>query len=348
ATIAEARRLHGEHVDGAAPVSVDRRDWIVWLRPEVVRTVSWGGDPTKPVEQSPDGMKLQPRRSFALWRETVRLSAQPWTEAELQAAEELRATIVGVVVRRAEDLAALNLELARSNAALAQFAYTASHDLKEPLRGLTNYVHYLTEDHLEQLGEEGRERIATIMRLAHRMEDLIDTLLHYSRVGRVDLAVATVDMGDLLRETLDIHEAALVAAGVEVRVPAPLPTVRCDTVRVRELLNNLVSNAIKYQDPAKDEHWIEITHEERVPRGETYPEPTFVVRDNGIGIREKHLETIFRIFKRLHAQNRFGGGTGSGLTLAEKIVQRHHGRIWAESVYGEGTSMCFTLKDPDA
>ncbi|MTD45321.1 GAF domain-containing protein [Conexibacter sp. W3-3-2] len=329
-----------------APVSVDRRDWILWLRPEVVRTVSWGGDPTKPVEQSPDGMRLQPRRSFALWRETVDRSAQPWTAAELQAAEELRSTIVGVVVRRAEDLAALNLELERSNAELDQFAFIASHDLKEPLRGLTNYVHYLTEDHLADLDEAGRDQVATIMRLAGRMEDLIDTLLHYSRVGRIDLAVSDTDMGDVLAQTLAIHEGSL--RGIEVRVPRPLPTVRCDAVRVRELLNNLVSNAIKYQDPDKDEHWIEVTHEPRTPPGAGVPEPAFVVRDNGIGIREKHLETIFRIFKRLHARDRFGGGTGAGLTLAEKIVQRHHGRIWAESVHGEGTEMCFTLKDPDA
>jgi len=332
----------------AAPVSVDRRDWIVWLRPEFVRTVSWGGDPTKPVEQSPDGMKLQPRRSFALWRETVRQSSEPWTEAQLLAADELRTTIVGVVVARAEDLARLNLELARSNAELDQFAYIASHDLKEPLRGLANYVTYLTEDHLQDLDEEGRERVATIMRLAHRMEDLIDTLLHYSRVGRVDLAVADVDLGDLLQATLDIHVAALDGAGIQVRVPAPLPRIRCDTVRVRELLNNLLSNAIKYQDPGKDEHWIEVTCEQRVPPGEEEPTRVFVVRDNGIGIREKHLRTIFRIFKRLHARDRFGGGTGSGLTLAEKIVERHNGRIWAESTYGEGTAMCFTLEDPES
>lgn len=332
----------------AAPVSVDRRDWIVWLRPEFVRTVSWGGDPTKPVEQSPDGMKLQPRRSFALWRETVRRTSEPWTAAQLEAAEELRTTIVGVVVRRAEDLARLNLELSRSNAELDQFAYIASHDLKEPLRGLTNYVTYLTEDHLQDLDDEGRERVATIMRLAYRMEDLIDTLLHYSRVGRVDLAVADVDLGELLQATLDLHRAALDDGGIEVRVPAALPTIRCDTVRVRELLNNLVSNAIKYQDPGKDEHWIEITCEERVPPEAEDPERVFLVRDNGIGIREKHLKTIFRIFKRLHARDRFGGGTGSGLTLAEKIVERHHGRIWAESNYGEGTTMCFTLKDPQA
>jgi two-component system, chemotaxis family, sensor kinase Cph1 len=113
------------------------------------------------------------------------------------------------------------------------------------------------------------------------------------------------------------------------------------------VLANLVSNAIKYADPDKPERWVAFAAQERpTPASPQAPQPAFVVRDNGIGIREKHLETIFKLFKRLHRQDAFGGGTGAGLTIAQKRVDLHGGVIWAESAPGEGTSMWFTLAPP--
>jgi signal transduction histidine kinase len=241
--------------------------------------------------------------------------------------------------RRAEgELEERNRELHRSNQDLDDFAYIASHDLKEPLRGIHNYAVFLLEDYGESFDEEGKAKLETLTRLSRRMETLIDSLLHFSRLGRVDLAIDEVDLNEVVAEVVDSLGIHLRESGIEVRIPRPLPVVRCDRVRVRELVYNLVVNAAKYNDKA--EKWIEIGYSEGAPGGP----PAFYVRDNGIGIQEKHFDAIFRIFKRLHGRDKFGGGTGAGLTIVKKIVERHRGRIWLESTYGQGTAVYFTLE----
>jgi light-regulated signal transduction histidine kinase (bacteriophytochrome)/HAMP domain-containing protein len=243
--------------------------------------------------------------------------------------------------RRAEgELAHRNEELRQSNQELDDFAYIASHDLKEPLRGIHNFSVFLLEDYAGKLDEEGRSKLETLIRLSRRMEALIDSLLHFSRVGRVDLAIDRVDLNEIVAEVLDSVGINLRESHIEVRMPRPLPVVRCDRARVGEIFYNLLVNAMKYND--KPEKWIEIGFQEGA-RAAGRP-PVFYVRDNGIGIPEKHLDSIFRIFKRLHGRDKFGGGTGAGLTIVKKIVERHNGRIWVESMSGEGTTFYFTLQ----
>ncbi len=239
-------------------------------------------------------------------------------------------------------------ELERSNQELEQFAYIASHDLKEPLRGIYNYATFLIEDYHDKLDEEGRSKLETLKRLTQRMEQLIDSLLYFSRVGRVDLAFAETDLNDVLATVIDNLHISLKDKGMEVRIPEKLPRIRCDRVRISEVFHNLITNAMKYND--KPHPWVEIGY---FPPGSELPEcinestentqPVFYVKDNGIGIRERHLDTIFRIFKRLHGRNKFGGGTGAGLTIVKKIIERHNGRIWVTSTVGEGTTFYFTL-----
>jgi len=245
--------------------------------------------------------------------------------------------------------------LARSNAELEDFAYIASHDLKEPLRGIRNYADFFIEDHGAKVSEEGLQQLQTIVRLTKRLEDLIETLLHYSRVGRVDLAMVETDLQDIMVQVLDSLQISLQEAGVEVRFPKPLPTIVCDQARVAEIFRNLVTNAMKYND--KEEKWIEIgfhaNEGETAPtNGHGSPSPhrkpiVFYVRDNGIGIPEKHRDSVFRIFRRLHGRDKYGGGTGAGLTVVKKVVERHEGKIWLESEVGEGTTFYFTLQQGD-
>ncbi|MFN6562249.1 MAG: ATP-binding protein [Nostoc sp. ChiSLP01] len=319
-----------------------QKNYVLWFRPEVVQTVNWGGNPHKPVEVSGnDNLRLSPRKSFELWKETVRCKSLSWKGCEVNAALELRSAIIGVVLRKADELAQLNIELERSNNELDAFAYIASHDLKEPLRGIHNYSNFLIEDYGEILNEEGKEKLRTLIRLTQRMEDLIDSLLHFSRLGRVDLSMQQTDINSVVKRNLDLLSARIEEMGVEIRIPKPLPTVYCDRVQVGEVFNNLIANAIKYND--KPEKSIEIGYIEAAS-----PAPvTFYVRDNGIGIREKHFEAIFRIFKRLHGPSKYGGGTGAGLTITKKIVERHGGKIWVESTYGEGSTFYFTLQPGD-
>ena len=175
------------------------------------------------------------------------------------------------------------------------------------------------------------------------MAVLLDGLLQYSRLGRVDLSVGEVNLNDILAGVLDSLRILLEERGATVRVPAPLPVVCCDRVRVGEVFLNLITNSVKYND--KDERWVEIGFQ---PPGRPAEPMVFYVRDNGIGIRDKHREAVFRIFKRLHGRDKFGGGTGVGLTIVKKIVERHGGRIWIESVLEEGTTFFFTLQGEPA
>ncbi|MFT7582782.1 MAG: signal transduction histidine kinase [Myxococcota bacterium] len=247
--------------------------------------------------------------------------------------------------------------LNRSNQELDEFAQIASHDLKEPLRGIHNYAQFLIEDYSDKLDEEGQKKLQTMARLTQRMEKLIDNLLNFSRLGRVELAMADVDLNATVDEIRDSLCISLEAANVAVRV-GELPVVRCDRIRIAEVLRNLITNAMKYND--KDDRWIEVgcVESRSVHAQQLDPDaaedaedvvlqgPVFFVRDNGIGIRAKHLNAVFRIFKRLNGRDKFGGGHGVGLTIIKKVIARHGGHVWVESVFREGTTFWFTLGVP--
>ena len=242
--------------------------------------------------------------------------------------------------RRAEELQRLNAELERSNRELDAFAYIASHDLKEPLRGMHHFSHFLLEDYSDKLDDAGVDKLHTLRRLTRRMESLIESLLHYSHVGRAELAMEKTDMQEAVEETLELLAARLQEGQVDVRIPARLPIVWADRVRVGEIFNNLIANAVKYNDKA--EKWVEIGCE-ILPSEDGVRRPVFYVKDNGIGIAAQHHESIFHIFRRLHGREEYGGGTGAGLTIVRKIIERHSGQIWLVSQSGVGSTFYFTL-----
>jgi two-component system, chemotaxis family, sensor kinase Cph1 len=336
----------------AVPLSRINMNLILWFRPETMQTVCWAGDPTdKPTVVGPHGPRLTPRRSFELFAESVRGRSLPWKAVELNAALRLRSLVIELVVSRAEHLAELNADLVVSNEELDAFAYVASHDLKEPLRGIHRYAHHLL-DAGAFADEESRKRVEALMRLTVRMDTLIDSLLHYSRVGRSALEYERVDLSEVVDEALEMVAARREDRAVTIRIPRRLPTIACDRVRVREVFVNLLSNALKYANESQrtieigyatpDEHLSNAGRPEDV-NGHT----VFFVRDNGIGIDQKHFVHIFKMFKRLHARDAFGGGTGAGLTIVKKLVERHRGHVWLESTLGEGSTFYFSLPDKD-
>ncbi len=233
-------------------------------------------------------------------------------------------------------------DLARSNQELDDFAYIASHDLKEPLRGVTNNAMFLREDYEDKLDEKGVKRLDRMTFLCKRMEQLVDDLLYFSRLGRGDLAVKRVDLNGVIKDIEMMMEATLQEHNAAIIVPKPLPSIVCDVPRVTEVFRNLITNAVKYN---KSEHkQVEIgctTMTELAP--EAPDEPVFYVRDNGIGIPAQFHREIFRIFKRLNEEDDTERGSGVGLTFVQKIIERHNGRIWLESAVGEGTTFYFTL-----
>lgn len=322
----------------AAPLARDGRHFVVWFRGEARRTVSWGGDPReKQIVEGPRGPRLSPRRSFEIWNEQVKGASEPWAAIEIATAAELQASLMEVVVSRAERLAALNADLARSNAELDTFAHVASHDLKEPLRGINKYASRLAAQLAGSLDEEARARLDGMLRLTVRMDGLLDALLLFSRVGRVDVVQERMELDVILAEALEMVDARREETRAVIRVPRPLPVASCDPTRTREIFANLINNALKYND--KPERWVEI--------GWLDPEAgepvTFYVRDNGIGIKARYFQTIFGMFKRLHGRDEFGGGSGAGLTIVKKLVEVHGGRIWVDSIPGEGSTFFFTL-----
>jgi light-regulated signal transduction histidine kinase (bacteriophytochrome) len=237
---------------------------------------------------------------------------------------------------QAQELAQANTALVRSNQELNDFSYIAAHDLQEPIRGLRHYTASLLEDYGAQLNEQGRVKLDLLNQVITRMEGLLNALLQYSRVGQIDFALTSTDLNQVVSEVLNTLAVRLQEQEIDIRFPVPLPTMQCDTVHLREVFHNLLSNAIKYND--KPEKWVEIGVTQRGDE-----KHVFYVRDNGIGIPAKHHRVIFHIFRRLHGRDEYGGGSGVGLTIVQKIIERHGGRIWVESSPGEGTTFYFTL-----
>jgi PAS domain S-box-containing protein len=230
--------------------------------------------------------------------------------------------------------------LERSNQDLDDFAHIASHDLKEPLRGLANNARFIEEDYATRIDDAGVKRLHRMTYLCQRMERLVDDLLYYSRLGRQELAIKPIDLNLMIKDIKTMMEAALHDENVTITVVEPLPTVVCNFPRVTELFHNLISNGIKYNQ-SKDKR-IEIG----CLTGATDsgpPEQVFYVRDNGMGIACEFHKDIFRIFKRLNVEDEAVKGTGIGLTIVKKIVERHHGRIWVDSRLGDGSVFYFTL-----
>ena len=252
-------------------------------------------------------------------------------------------SIAADVTERKRDkkrLEELNEELERSNKDLQEFTYTASHDLQEPLRKVHTFGQFLEEDCGDQLPEESREHLRRMQNAAVRMKSLIQHLLKLSRVGTHGKELHRVDAGRVVREAIEVLQDQISGVGGSIETTDTFPEVMADEIQLDQLFRNLLGNAVKYRSSDRP---LRIRVDASV-EGEMV---RFRVEDNGIGIREEYREKIFGVFKRLHRRDEYEG-TGIGLALCEKIVRRHDGEIWVESVPGEGSTFFFTLrKAPD-
>jgi PAS domain S-box-containing protein len=226
-----------------------------------------------------------------------------------------------------------NAELTRSNQELEQFAYVASHDLREPLRKIKSYTELLDENYQGQLDAKADKYITYIVDGTVRMQNLITDLLTYSRVGKGDVKQEPVALGTVLEQTLTDLSSTIEENSALVTVK-PLPTVKANPTQMVQLFQNLIANALKFRREATPEIHVEAQLQD--------DRWLICVRDNGIGIKPQYLERIFEIFQRLHSRDKYPG-TGIGLAICRKIVKSHGGSIWVESEPGLGTTFYFSL-----
>ena len=233
-------------------------------------------------------------------------------------------------------LKAAAADLARSNAELEQFAYVASHDLQEPLRMVASYTQLLKRRYGGKLDEDADDFIGFAVDGAVRMQELINDLLAFSRAGTRPLQVSEVDLGQLVDQLVTDLAISIEEGGAQV-TRDDLPTIRADPTQMRQLFQNLIANGLKFNRPGASPH----VHVSAARADGTW---TFSVRDNGIGIDPQYAERIFVLFQRLHTRADYPG-TGIGLAICKKIVERHGGRIWLESQPDHGTTFFFTLPE---
>lgn len=222
-------------------------------------------------------------------------------------------------------------ELKAVNKELDSFVYTASHDLKEPLRGMETFSKFVLDDYSAQLDDTGKDYLKRISADAQRMRNLIDDLLSLSMITRIKNPYKSVDAGQLVKEAVKRLAPIIEEKNVQIRVDDELPFIFCDEVKVKEVFYNLILNAIKYSDNKEPVVEVGIKDE------------TFFVKDNGIGIKKEHFDLIFQLFKRLHGRGEYGGGTGAGLAIVKKIIEEHRGKIWVESEEGKGSTFFFSI-----
>ncbi|CAN5333842.1 ATP-binding protein [soil metagenome] len=310
----------------AASISQVHAGYLLWFRPEVVRTVTWGGDPSKAVD--PRNGRLAPRHSFEIWKELVRGRAGPWSQAELDAAADLRSSIIDFVLRRAEERAGLTEQLEKSNRELESFSYSISHDLRAPFRHIIGYARLL-KDRERNLDDKSQHYLGSIVDSALAAGTLVDDLLHFSQLGRSSLSIGAVDMNKLVAESILALSHETQGRAIEWDIGA-LPPTRGDGSLLRQAVTNLVANAIKYS-AARQPARIRIHGERR------HHETVYAFEDNGVGFDMAYVGKLFGVFQRLHRAEEYEG-TGIGLALTRRIIDRHGGWIQADGELDVGAT----------
>lgn len=338
----------------AVPLSRSGQDMMLWFRPELPRTVQWGGDPNKAATPQGSDGRLHPRKSFEAWAEQVRGRSRPWEPYEIAAAMEFRDMAVDAIVRRSAELERSSIAFKRVADQLETFVHVASHDLLEPARQVETLTDILQDMIPAEIAadEEVAEVVSGIRGVSSRLQRLIGDLADYSQVGRQAQPFEPVDLDDVLRETQDLLARQI--AEVNARIVAEsLPTVVCDRRQIRHVFLNLLSNALKYRLPARKTviRVFESLHSAGQPARHEMTKSldpasarmvTVCVEDNGIGFPFEQSENIFEPFRRLHGSGRYEG-TGVGLAICRKIIERHGGSIHATGREGKGSTFCFAL-----
>ncbi|OAV45983.1 ATP-binding protein [Lewinella sp. 4G2] len=308
-------------------------EYVMWFRPEIVTTLTWGGKPEdrKIIEEG--RVRLHPELSFNSYSETKRGVSEPWQQFELDNALALRNDIKEVILVKYQEMRKVNNQLVNAYEELESFSYTVSHDLRAPLRHIRGYAEILDEDYGDKLDEYGQRALEVIVNSVNRMNDFIDGILAFSRLGQGRISLDEVNLESLITRAFDgtpDHEL------VSLTLDLQQPSLHANGALLGQLFQNLIGNSIKYRRTNVDATIFIRSWEEN---GNLKIE----VADNGIGFDMKYAEQIFAVFNRLVPEEEYEG-TGVGLAIVQRIVEKHRGNISVDSKVGEGTA--FTISIP--
>ena len=312
----------------------ERGEYIAWFREEIVRHVNWGGRPEKlEVATEGGGVRLAPRKSFAKYAELVNDRSEPWTDAEIDAALALRSHIKDVVLRRYQQVKRANADLALAYKEMESFSYTVSHDLRAPLRSINGFAEILMEDYAKALDADALMMLARIQDSTDHMNAFIDDLLQLAKVGVSGIDERELDFKLLAHEAYDALSGSITDRLIDFTVDDDLPTALGDRRMMAVTLNNLIGNAVKYSGK-RDRAEIHFGYDPALA--------AYYLRDNGEGFDQRYADRVFEMFTRLTEDSTIDG-TGVGLALVQRVIDKHGGKIWVESELGTGTTFYFTV-----
>ncbi|CAH0998999.1 Phytochrome-like protein cph1 [Neolewinella maritima] len=315
-------------------------DWICWFRPGMVQQISWGGKPNKQLVVTDTSRRLGPRQSFARYVQTVEGCSAPWTDGEIDTALALRITVINSLMQRYTEVKEINERLQKAYEDLESFSYTVSHDLRAPLRAINGYAEILEEEYGEELNDDAKTLLGGIQRGVEQMNSFITDILELSRVGSGGLQLKTTAVIPLIQDVLlELNLVYLRSRKIAIHVDEQIPPVVADPRLLRQLYTNLLSNSLKYVLP-------DAQGELAIRAGAYFDEElqctVYTVSNTGPEIPVEYRRSIFQMFSRM-SSNHESEGTGVGLAIVERIVERHMGKVWVDDT-GLGVTFHFYLK----
>jgi len=319
----------------ACMLSRELGEVAIFFKPEQLQTINWAGNPEKPAELQPNGLlTLSPRQSFESWSQIVRNTSTKWSKAEIKGVLKIRENIISTIHKKANEIRLLNEKLKQAYEELDTFSYTISHDLRTPLTSIKSYTELFLSKHPD-LDPQGKKLLDRVIIGADKMGYLINEILKLARVGRADIDFTKLNMKVLVEDVVAEVNNALKADHVKVII-GDCPSIYGDQTLITQVFTNLIGNAIKYSARA-DSPVVEITG---ILDGD---EIIYHISDNGIGIDVNYHDKVFELFKRMDNVRDFEG-TGVGLAIVKRIVDRHNARIWFESELNKGTTFYLGFK----
>lgn len=317
-------------------INRELEEYIIWFRPEVISTVHWAGNPEKPaIIDSSNILQISPRASFEVWSENVRRKSKPWKSEDIESAMHLREEVIFTINKRATELRILNEKLTVAYDELNTFSYTISHDLRNPLSSIKGFTELLLMEE-NNSPEELKFMLTRMLANANKMELMIKEVLSYSKAGAEAFIRRQVNMKEILDE---IKQELIIGTHhpeLEI-VIGQTPPLNVDPIMIMQIFSNLVGNAVKYSSK-KEKPMVNID-------GAVVPDGTqYIIRDNGTGIKMNDLDKIFELFSRSEQAAEFEG-SGVGLAIVKKLVNKHDGRVWVESDPGKGSSFFILFKN---